>query len=133
MKRDNFQSITDFANLIENRYIGISELVGLVSNSLFVVCPYKDATQSGVVQTAFALDVPIVATRVGALPDMVRDDIYGKIVPPCDSEALASVMTCLIKNKAKLDMYKQNIRTMWYPSMSWSPIVNDYMTVYTLR
>lgn len=118
---------------IENRYIGISELVGLVSNSLFVVCPYKDATQSGVVQTAFALDVPIVATRVGALPDMVRDDIYGKIVPPCDSEALASVMTCLIKNKAKLDMYKQNIRTMWYPSMSWSPIVNDYITVYTLR
>lgn len=115
---------------IENRYFGISELAGLVKNSLFVVCPYKDATQSGVVQTAFALDVPIVATNVGALPDMIRDDVYGKIVPPCDAESLASVIIDLIQNNEKLNILKSNIKSQWLPTMSWKSIVDDYLNVY---
>lgn len=115
---------------IENRYIGISELVGLIRNSLFVVCPYKDATQSGVVQTAFALNVPIVATNVGALPIMVKDGVYGSIVPPCDSDALATAMLDLIDNKEKRCAFKDNIKTQWSPSMSWAPIVDDYVKLY---
>lgn len=117
---------------IENRYVGISELAGLISGSLFVVCPYKDATQSGVIQTAFALNIPIVATNVGALSNMVKNDIYGRIVPPCDIDSLASVIIDLVKNQAKLEIYKRNIREIWYPSMSWSPIVDEYISVYNL-
>lgn len=116
--------------IIENRYIGITELVGMVSNSLFVVCPYKDATQSGVVQTAFALDIPIVATNVGALPNMVKDEVYGKIVPPCDSDALAAAMIELINNKEKLRAFKDNIKSQWSSSMSWTAIVEDYVRLY---
>ena len=115
---------------IENRYFGISELAGLVSNSLFVVCPYKDATQSGVVQTAFALGVPIIATNVGALPDMIKDNVYGKIIPPCDVESLASVMIDLIQNTEKLNLFKNNIKSQWLSSMSWKPIVENYVNVY---
>lgn len=117
----------------ENRYIGISELAEMINHSLFVVCPYKDATQSGVVQTAFAMEVPVVATNVGALPDMVKDNVYGKIVPPCDSETLASVMIELIKDKEKLNSLKNNIKTQWISSMSWGPIVEDYIRVYEMK
>lgn len=115
---------------IENRYIGISELVSLVKNSLLVVCPYKDATQSGVVQTAFALGIPIVATNVGALPEVVKNDVYGKIVPACDADALAVAMIELIKDTNKLNRLKHNIISNWIPSMSWSPIVDGYINIY---
>ena len=94
------------------------------------MCPYKDATQSGVVQTAFALGVPIVATNVGALPEMVKNDVYGKIVPPCDSDSLAAAMIELITDADKLNRLKNNIKTQWHSSMSWSPIVDGYIELY---
>ena len=119
--------------IIKNRYIGISELAEMVGNALFVVCPYKDATQSGVVQTAFAMGVPVIATNVGALPNMVKNDIFGKIVPPCDSEALASAIIELIKDKEKLNSLKNNIETQWISTMSWKPIVDDYIRVYEMN
>jgi glycosyltransferase involved in cell wall biosynthesis len=115
---------------IENRYIGISELAKIVCNSMFVVCPYKDATQSGVVQTAFALEVPVIATNVGALPEMVKDGMFGKIVPPGDSAALATAMIDLIKDKEELNKYKNNIKTHWISSMSWTPIVKNLLLLY---
>lgn len=32
-----------------NRYVGMEELSGLLQNSALTVCPYTDATQSGVI------------------------------------------------------------------------------------
>lgn len=114
----------------ENRYIGIKELVSMVKKCLFVVCPYTDATQSGVIQTSFALNAPVVASNVGALPEMVVNDKYGKIVPPRDIEALKQAMNELIENPDELAKMKENIRSTWIPSMSWSPIAHAYLDCY---
>jgi len=37
-----------------------------------------------------ALGLPVVATRVGAVPDLVEDGVSGRIVPPEDAAALAA-------------------------------------------
>lgn len=65
------------------------QLAGLLNDALFAVCPYKDATQSGVIQTAFSMDCPVIGTDVGALPEAIDNGVTGLIVPPCNSEALA--------------------------------------------
>ena len=114
----------------ENRYIGIRELVNFVRNSLLAVCPYKDATQSGVVQTAFALNTPVVATDVGALPVIVKDGLYGKIVPACNAKALADAICELIESPKTLKEMQDNILNQCLPSMSWSPIAQDYINFY---
>lgn len=41
---------------------------------------------------ALALGRPVVATRVGALPEIVSDGVSGFLVPPADSKALAEAM-----------------------------------------
>lgn len=114
----------------ENRYIGIRELANMVRNSIFAVCPYKDATQSGVIQTAFALNVPVVATNVGGLPEMVKDGLYGKIVPACNAKALGDVICELIESPEILKEMRKNILNQWLPSMSWSPIAQEYINFY---
>jgi glycosyltransferase involved in cell wall biosynthesis len=54
-----------------------------------VVLPYVSATQSGIVQIAYNYDRPVVTTDVGGLPEVVRHEQTGLVVPPGDPEALA--------------------------------------------
>ncbi len=57
-----------------------------------VVQPYKSATQSGISQIAYHFDKPMVVTRVGGLPEIVREGVSGYVVDPAP-EPLAAAMT----------------------------------------
>jgi len=56
------------------------------------VVPYVTATQSGVIQIAYSFDVPVIATRVGGLPEVVDDGATGFLVPPRSSDALVTAI-----------------------------------------
>lgn len=113
-----------------HRYIDVPELAGLLKDCEFTVCPYKDATQSGVVQTAFSMNVPIIATNVGALPDAVSDGVTGMIVPPCNVLSLANSIVHLYQNPEILKEMRRNILQKWLPSMSWDTIADTYIDIY---
>lgn len=114
-----------------NRYIEDCELVGLIRNALFVVCPYIDATQSGVVMSAFALNKPVVATNVGALPTMVKDGQYGMIVPSKDAQALALAINTLIEYPQKVEAMMTNIERDYSDGeYSWNVIAQGMIDIY---
>lgn len=72
-----------FDNIIFlNRYIENQELANLIRNCDIVVLPYRSATQSGCVMSAYAFNKPILATSVGDLPQSVIDGMSGRIVAP---------------------------------------------------
>jgi len=48
---------------------------------------------------AFASHVPVVATNVGGIPEIVKDGVNGILVPPGDRGALARAIICLLKNR----------------------------------
>lgn len=57
-----------------------------------VVQPYISATQSAIAQIAYFFSSPIIATNVGALPEVVVHEKSGLIVPPNDPAALANAI-----------------------------------------
>ena len=48
---------------------------------------------------AMAAGLPIVATSVGGVPELVEDGRTGWLVPPCDVESLASKLRLLLSNR----------------------------------
>jgi glycosyltransferase involved in cell wall biosynthesis len=56
------------------------------------VLPYRSATQSAIVQTAYGFSKPVVVTAVGGLPDVVDDGRTGYVVPAGDTRALADAV-----------------------------------------
>lgn len=95
------------------------------------VCPYIDATQSGVINTSYSLSKPVVATNVGGLPEMVVDGKTGILVPPKNSQILAEAIVELLKDEKKLEMMQEYIENVYYASSkSWQEIANKYIAFY---
>lgn len=117
---------------IMNKFINDDELATLVDNSQFVVIPYVEATQSGVVMTAYAFNKPCVATRVGGLPEMVVDGQYGLTVPPKDSASLANAMIEMLKKPSLIKIFSENIKTDYQDGeRSWKSISRDMSRIYS--
>jgi glycosyltransferase involved in cell wall biosynthesis len=75
------------------------EFMGVLSNPApaiadgdAIVLPSRREGLPVVVLEAFALERPVIATRVGGTPDVVRDGETGWLVPPEDPAALADAL-----------------------------------------
>lgn len=114
-----------------NRYITMTELGKLLSSASVVVCPYTDATQSGVIMSAYTYQVPVVATNVGGLPEMVDNHVTGLLVPPKNSKELAMNLIELLKSDDILNQYKRNIYEYCHTGKySWKNIALKYINIY---
>jgi glycosyltransferase involved in cell wall biosynthesis len=66
--------------IIHDRYVPNEEVGTYFSAADVVVLPYREATQSGVVTVAAEYGLPVLATRVGGLPEAVADGTTGLLV-----------------------------------------------------
>jgi len=62
-----------------------------------VVCSDNEGTPVSAIE-AMASACPVVATRVGGLPDLIEDHKTGRLVPPRDATALASAVLGLLNS-----------------------------------
>jgi len=77
---------------LDLRWIPEEELGGLMTAADLVVLPYRQASQSAVVPLAFAHGVPVLATPVGGLAEVVRDGVNGRVVPAADPAAIVEAI-----------------------------------------
>ncbi len=80
------------AVVVRDAYIPNEQVASYFAAANVVVLPYVHATQSAVVPLAFGYKRPVITTRVGGLPELVRDGENGLLVPPQDSTALADAI-----------------------------------------
>ena len=95
--------------VFRNEFIDSAELAILISKAKFVVCPYKDATQSGVLVSSFALNKPVLATNVGAFSEQLQDEVTGKIIPATDAKSVAETILYALQNE-RYRIWEQNLQ-----------------------
>ncbi|MCR4892041.1 MAG: glycosyltransferase [Lachnospiraceae bacterium] len=72
------------------------------------VLPYTDATQSGIAQIAFGFRKPVIATRAGGLPEVVREGETGVLCSPSDERDLAEAIRRFYSLRGRVD-FQRNI------------------------
>ena len=112
-------------------FLDNDELALLIRGCKYVVCPYTDATQSGVVMTAFAFGKPVIATRVGGLEEVVSHERTGLLVPPGDARALADAMLLLHSDGSRVERFAGAINELEREGeYSWDEIARKTAEVY---
>jgi glycosyltransferase involved in cell wall biosynthesis len=74
------------------------------------VLPSLNEGMGRVLVEAMAAGKPVVASRVGGIPDLVRHGETGYLVPPADEEALANGIKKLLNNPEKAKLMGQQGR-----------------------
>jgi len=83
---------------IRNTFVPDDDVTDYFRRAWLLVLPYTEASWTGVAGIAQDSALPVVATRVGCLPEAVQDGNDGIIVPPRDAVSLADAIIRLLKD-----------------------------------
>lgn len=77
---------------LRSGYVASSDVPSLFSAADALALPYRASTASAHAYIAHSHGIPVIATTVGTMPEQVRDDVDGLLVPPEDPAALAAAI-----------------------------------------
>jgi len=91
--------------------------------------PRFDPHGSAAVQ-AMACGVPVIATDVGALADVIVDGVTGLLVPPGDPRALGHVLRDLLADPTRREIHAIAGRDRACARFAWERVLPEHLTVY---
>ena len=133
----NIAELNDLKNnehcIVINRHLTNNELVGLNKNAQFVVCPYKSASQSGIIMTSFLFGRPIIASNVGAFSEVIEDGVNGILVKPNSPVELETAINTLCNNDKILEKMQLEVNSFSKKkSYNWLNIARKTKEVYLM-
>ena len=107
-----------------------SLLAGAFRDGGLFVLPSEYEAFGLVLLEAMAQGSPVVATRVGGIPEFVEDGSAGLLVPPHDERALAAALLELWPDEARRRAMGQYGRERIVPRYTWEALVDRLEAVY---
>lgn len=110
---DKYRELINQSSLKDNmivfeQYIPDDMVTTLFSAADVLVLPYRSATQSGVVALAYQMELPMIATNVGALGSTVKLSGTGLVVPSATVEDIANGIRQFFSTQE--DLYSDNLK-----------------------
>lgn len=96
LNTDDYEYIT-----ICHNFVPYSRIPDLFERAKFLVLPYTNASQSGVIPLAYTFSKPVIVSNVGSLPEYVDQGETGYIFELNNSTQLATYIVDLIENEQK--------------------------------
>ncbi|MDD1519255.1 glycosyltransferase family 1 protein [Bradyrhizobium sp. WBAH42] len=113
-----------------NAYISPADTGRLFQSATVVALPYKDASQSGVLASAYGNSRPVVASATGGIPDVVTDGVNGLLVPPGDAPALADALERVLTSKPLAATLTEGARQTAAGLLNWDRIAEQLLGSY---
>jgi glycosyltransferase involved in cell wall biosynthesis len=113
------------------RFLGFRQDVpDLMTAADLVVLPSVAEAFGLVLTEALYLGTPVMATRVGGIPEIVNDGVDGVLVPPTDSQALANAIVELLHDPERRQKMAGAGREKVINKFRFEDMVRAYEAVY---
>jgi glycosyltransferase involved in cell wall biosynthesis len=115
---------------IINDFIPLTDVAGLFQRSALSILPYIEASQSGVANLSYGMGVPVVASNIGGLGELVNSGKDGLLVPAGDVQALADAIICLLSDIPLQEKMRAAALERCQQDLNWSNIAAQTLQVY---
>lgn len=109
-------------------WVGDDEVATYFVAADAVILPYKEGSTSGVIKIALATGTPVIATRVGELPEIIEETGCGVLIDmpfsKADTEAIRKLLSQEGGARCRRDM------AMWRQKFSWEEIAKKTLSFY---
>jgi len=119
---------------------GRVHLLGHVADESLLAAAYREATVTVlpseyeafglVLLESLAQATPVIATRVGGIPEFIEDERSGLLVPPKDATALAAALRRLWTDPALARRLGHHGRVETVPRFTWERLVDRLDAIY---
>ena len=106
------------------------DAIRIIKSSNVVVVPSRMESLPTTVKEAFYLNVPVIGTNVGGIPELIKNNETGLIVPPENPSKLAQAINELLSDKEKSEKLAVNGSTFVKNNMTWNVVLPKYIQFY---
>lgn len=123
-------SLRNINLIVINRFIDDDEIRSIFEDSNFVVLPYIEGSQSGVLCLALAFGRPVIVSRVGSLDEIASDAIDSTVLAPGDARALAAALARFAGDREMLRRMSENALKKATDDLSWPAVAVRHINKY---
>lgn len=137
--RDSYEKGIDILKSIESKINGKvvyctnvpwKEAMTTLKSSMVVVVPSRMESIPWTIKEAFYLKVPVVAAKVGGVPEIVEDKVTGMLVPPNDPSALLNAINLLLTDNELAKKLTDNAFDSFIKNMTYDIVLPKYTKFY---
>ena len=137
--RDSFEKGIDILRNIESKInasvkyctnLDWKDAMKIVQESQILVVPSRIESIPQVIKEAFFLQVPVIATNVGGIPELISNNITGLLVPPENPEAMTDAINELLSDNNTKQKLSKNAFEFINKNFSWDVLIEKYIKLY---
>ena len=137
--RDSYEKGIDILKEIEPKINGNviyctdlkwKEAMNILKKSSMLVIPSRMESIPQVIKEAFFLKIPIIATNVGGIPELIENNVSGILVEPNNPEKLLEKINELIENKELAQKLAKNSHDFVMKNLTWEILLPKYVKFY---
>ena len=137
--RDSFEKGIDILRNIEPQIRGkivyctnmswIEAMKNLKASSILVV-PSRMESLPQSIKEAFYLKIPVIATNVGGIPELIQHEKTGILIPSENELEMINTINNLIKNDSLIETMTKNAFDFINKFYSWEALLPKYIELY---
>lgn len=137
--RDSHEKGIDILRKIESKINGKvvyctnvswKEAMTVLKASSLLVIPSRMESIPQVIKEAFYLKVPIVATNVGGIPELIQDNVNGLLVTPENPEQLLEAINKLLGDREAAKRFSEAGYDFVIKNLTWEVLLPKYIKFY---
>ena len=137
--RDSFEKGIDILRKIEPQIKGkivyctnmtwIEAMKNLKASSVLVV-PSRMESLPQSIKEAFFLKIPVIATSVGDISEVIKNNETGILVPPNNPQSLLNAINSLLEDKDKASKMAEKAYDIIIDNFTWEKLLSTYTDFY---